>query len=81
MLYKGKGDADCNSSGYYGRIGIFEVLPVTHKVSRLILEKAPSDEIEEQAVEEGMISMKQDGYLKTLEGITTLEEVIRVAQE
>ncbi len=81
MLYKGKGDADCNSSGYYGRIGIFEVLPVTHKISRLILEKAPSDEIEEQAVEDGMISMKQDGYLKTLDGITTLEEVIRVAQE
>ena len=81
MLFKGKGDADCNSSGYYGRIGIFEVLPVTHKISRLILEKAPSDEIEEQAAEEGMISMKQDGYLKTLDGITTLEEVIRVAQE
>ena len=62
-------------------IGIFEVLPVTEKISRLILEHAPASDIDKQAREEGMISMKQDGYLKVLEGITTLEEVLRVAQE
>ena len=80
-LFKGKGDPDCNSSGYYGRLGIFEVLPVTPKISRLILEKAPASTIQEKAIEEGMISMKQDGYLKAIEGATTVAEVLRVAQE
>jgi type IV pilus assembly protein PilB len=80
-LYRGEGDPECGNSGYYGRIGIFEVLPVTEKISRLILERKSSSDIEKQAREEGMISMKQDGYLKVLEGISTIEEVIRVAQE
>ena len=80
-LYKGTGDADCNNTGYYGRIGIFEVLPVTEKISRLILERAPSSKIESQAREEGMITLKQDGYMKVLEGISSIEEVLRVAQE
>jgi type IV pilus assembly protein PilB len=81
QLYKGMGDAECGNSGYYGRMGIFEVLPVTEKLSKLILERAASSAIEKVAKEEGMISMKQDGYLKVLEGITTIEEVLRVAQE
>ena len=80
-LYKGQGDQECNGSGYYGRIGIYEVLPVTEKISRLILEHAPSSDIEKQAKEEGMITMKQDGYLKVVEGVTSIEEVLRVAQE
>lgn len=80
-LYKGKGDADCGNSGYYGRVGIFEVLPVSEQIGRLILERAPSSAIEKTAREEGMITLKQDGYLKVLEGITGIEEVLRVAQE
>jgi type II secretory ATPase GspE/PulE/Tfp pilus assembly ATPase PilB-like protein len=80
-VYKGSGDDECGNTGYYGRIGIFEVLPVTEKVSRLILERSPSSAIERQAREEGMITMKQDGYMKALEGITSVEEVLRVAQE
>ena len=80
-VYKGSGDDECGNTGYYGRIGIFEVLPVTEKVSRLILERSPSSAIERQAREEGMVTMKQDGYLKALEGITSIEEVLRVAQE
>lgn len=80
-LYKGKGDDECASSGYYGRIGIFEVLPVSEKISRLILERTAASEIEKVARLEGMISMKQDGYMKVLEGISTMEEVLRVAQE
>jgi type II secretory ATPase GspE/PulE/Tfp pilus assembly ATPase PilB-like protein len=80
-LYRGKGDEECGSSGYFGRVGIFEVLPVTEKISRLILERAPSSDIEKQAREEGMIALKQDGYLKVVEGKTTMEEVLRVAQE
>jgi type IV pilus assembly protein PilB len=80
-LTRGKKCATCNSTGYLGRIGIFEVLPVTEKIARLILERAPARDIEKQAIEEGMITMKQDGYLKAVEGITTIEEVLRVAQE
>jgi type IV pilus assembly protein PilB len=80
-LHKGTGCKECGNSGYYGRFGIFEVLPVSEKIARIILERGTSSEIDKQAKEEGMISMKQDGYLKVLEGMTTLEEVLRVAQE
>lgn len=81
ILYRGKGCAGCGDSGYYGRIGIFEVMPVTEKISRMILERSPAAEIEKQARSEGMVTMKQDGYLKVIEGISTIEEVLRVAQE
>jgi len=81
MFYKGKGDQECGNSGYYGRIGAFEVLPVSEKIARLILERKSAAEIDKVARTEGMISLKQDGYLKVLEGITTVEEVLRVAQE
>jgi len=81
QFYRGKGCQDCGNSGYYGRIGIFEVLPVTEKISQLILSRSASSEIERQARQEGMISLKQDGYLKVLEGSTSIEEILRVAQE
>ena len=80
-LYRGKKCAKCNNTGYYGRVGIFEVVPVTEKIGRLIMERASATDIEKQAIEEGMITMKQDGYLKVLEGVTTIEEVLRVARE
>jgi len=81
ILYKGEGCKECDQSGYLGRIGIFEVLPISDLISKLILEHASSHQIEAQAIKEGMISMKQDGYIKALEGTTSIEEVIRVAQE
>jgi type II secretory ATPase GspE/PulE/Tfp pilus assembly ATPase PilB-like protein len=81
ILYKGEGCAECGTTGYSGRIGIFEVLPMTEKIGKLILERAPSSAIEKCAVADGMITMKQDGYLKVLEGINTMEEVWRVAQD
>ena len=80
-LYKGKGCEECAGSGYLGRIGIFETLPVSEKMSTLILQNADSNSIEKEAISEGMIVLKQDGYLKALQGITTVEEVLRVAQE
>lgn len=80
-LYKGKGDAEDGNTGYMGRIGIFEVMPITEKIAQLVLQRAPSSNIEAQARQEGMVTMKQDGYLKAVEGITTLEEVLRTAQE
>ncbi len=80
-LSRGKGCQECNSTGYLGRIGIFEVLPITEKVARLIIERAAAIDIEKAAVTEGMITLKQDGYLKALEGITSIEEVLRVGQD
>lgn len=80
ILHRGKGCDNCNDTGYLGRIGIFEVLLVSEKIGRLILERTSASEIEEQAREEGMVTMTQDGYLKAIEGITTIEEVLRVSQ-
>jgi len=81
MFSRGKGCPECANTGYLGRIGIFEVLPVTEKIARLIIERSAALDIEKVAVEEGMITLKQDGYLKAIEGITTIEEVLRVGQD
>lgn len=80
-LYKGKGCTECGDSGYIGRVGIFEVLTVTEKIAHLVLQRSDAETIQKQALTEGMIGMKQDGYLKALVGVTTIEEVLRVAQE
>jgi len=86
-LYRGKGSIDgqtctaCAGAMYVGRIGIFEVFPVTDAISKLVLTRATAQDIQRQAISGGMITMKQDGYMKVLEGITTLEEVLRVAQD
>jgi len=80
-LYRGRGCKDCSNTGFLGRIGIFEVIPVSFAISKLIMERATAETIEQQARKEGMITMKQDGYLKVLKGITTIEEILRVAQE
>lgn len=80
-LFVGKGCRECNNTGYLGRIGIYEVLTVSDKISQMILRRDTAQHIEEQAITEGMMSMKQDGFLKVIEGITTIEEVLRVAEE
>ncbi|HUC20259.1 MAG TPA: ATPase, T2SS/T4P/T4SS family [Candidatus Polarisedimenticolaceae bacterium] len=79
-LFRGKGCKDCNK-GYKGRIGIYEVFAMNEEVEKLLVGKATTSEIQNQAQEDGMISMKQDGYFKALNGLTTLEEVERVASE
>lgn len=65
---------------YLGRVGIFEVMPITDEIRKLILQSSPAGEIEKVAVQQGMLLMKQDGYLKALEGQTTIEEVLRIAE-
>lgn len=78
-LYKGKGCKRCNYTGYRGRIGIFELLPVTPRIEKPIMERKESQAIKEAAKEEGMITMLEDGLEKVERGITTLDEVLRVA--
>jgi len=70
----------CNNTGYIGRVAIYEVMLISEKISKLIIEKATASEVQKLAMEEGMLTMKQDGYIKVLEGVTTLDEVVRVAQ-
>ncbi len=77
-LVKGK-DTPATPRGYSGRAGLYEVMDVTDEIQKLIVARATSADIQRLAVEQGMITMRQDGYLKALQGITTLEEVNRVA--
>ncbi len=79
-IKKPVGCEKCGETGYMGRIGIFEVMPVSEKISQAIISKAAASELQKLAIEEGMMTMKQDGYVKVLEGVTTIEEVLRVAQ-
>ncbi len=74
----GPGCAACNGIGYQGRIGIFEIFTLSEKVKQLAVDQAISFKILQQAVEDGMITMLQDGVLKVLDGITSLAEVYRV---
>ncbi len=80
VLWRGKGCESCDGTGYRKRIGIFEAMPITDQIAKLIVEKSAASSIEKLAQEQGMMTMKQDGYLKALEGITTIEEVLRVAE-
>jgi type IV pilus assembly protein PilB len=68
----------CFRTGYSGRIGLFELLPVDRDIRRLILEHATADEIRDQALATGMRTLREDGRLKVLAGATTIEEVERV---
>ena len=80
-LFRSKGCDKCNKSGFSGRIGIYEVLEVTENIGKLIIAHASSSEIKNEAVKNGMVTMQQDGLLKAFEGITTVEEVLRVTKE
>lgn len=80
LLYRPAKDRPATEPDYLGRVGIFEVLPVDEEISKMITEKKSDAEIEKVGLSKGMLLMKQDGYIKALEGITTIEEVLRVAE-
>ncbi len=77
-LYRGKGCKKCNQTGYKGRMSLMEVLPMTEGIRELVLRSASSEEIKKVALQEGMRPLIQDGWIKVLKGITTLDEVMRV---
>jgi type IV pilus assembly protein PilB len=79
-LYRSRSDRPDSEPEYKGRVGIFEVMNVTEEIGRLVVQHTPDIELEKVAIKDGMLLMKQDGYLKALEGVTTLEEVLRVAE-
>lgn len=75
------GCEECNSSGYTGRRGIYEVLANTNDVQKLIVGNATSSDIQSQAISQGMVTMQQDGLVKALRGVTSIEEILRVTRE
>jgi len=80
-IHEVKGCEQCSFSGYWGRTGIFEFLKVTEEIQRLILEKKDANAIKEAARLQGMRTLREDGWLKVRQGITTIAEVLRVTQE
>lgn len=80
-LYKPGGCEQCSGTGYKGRIGIFEVLEVDDDMEKMISHKASTEEIETKAREKGMLTMVEDGFAKAIQGITSVEEVLRVTKE
>jgi type IV pilus assembly protein PilB len=77
-LYKGKGCQSCNFTGLRGRVAIYEVMPVTQESRDLILRAAPASEIRDVAAQQGVKSLRQAGLAKVIEGMTTVEEILRV---
>jgi len=80
-LYEGVGCPSCQATGYQGRVGVYEVLDVSSEIKQMVMDKENANEIEEQAKKEGMLPLIESGIKKVLGGVTTLEELFRVAQE
>ena len=75
--FKGKGCDTCAGTGLKGRQGLYEVMPMSQNLRRLIVQNAGAQEIKEAAVKEGMLTLRMDGWLKILKGIATIEQVVR----
>lgn len=76
-IFKGKGCSNCNQTGYKGRIGLYEVMPISPEIRSLILKGGSSDDVAKQADKEGMITLRDDGIDKVKKGVTTIEELMR----
>lgn len=76
-----EGCDNCNHTGYKGRMGIYEVLDTTQAIQKMIVANATSDDLQNQSIEDGMITMQFDGFIKALRGQTTIEEILRVTSE
>ena len=79
-LYKHTGCRACRNSGYRGRLGIYELLVTTNRIRQLCHDRVGTWALKQAATEEGMLTLRQDGWIKVLNGRTTLEEVLRVTK-
>jgi type IV pilus assembly protein PilB len=77
QVYKGKGCSICNNTGYKGRLGLYEVMPMKEEVKELVLSRASNSEIKKEAIRLGMKTLRQSGIMKIKDGVTTIEEVLR----
>ena len=80
-VYDGRGCSDCNDTGMSGRTGIFEVMPITSTIERMILDKAPVPEIRAQAMKEGMLTLRHAALEKLKNGMTNIQEVMSKSSE
>ena len=80
-IYRGRGCPSCLNTGYRGRTGIFEVMVLNDTIENLILRTSDANAVKRKAIELGMITLRQDGAQKVINGITTIEEVFRVTQQ
>lgn len=80
-FFHGKGCDNCDQTGYKGRVGIYEVFELTNDIKALVAKKVSGSELAELAIKNGMVTMRQDGIIKAIEGITTIEEIWRVTKE
>ncbi len=79
-FFKGSGCDECNHTGYKGRLGIFEVMPMTTDLAMLVLDRVSTEGLRQKAKEQGMVTLREDGLRKARAGMTTLEEVLRETQ-
>lgn len=80
-IFEGKGCEECRFTGYRGRTGIYEVMPVSEPIREMIVARASSQQIKQKAIAEGMRTLRQDGLQKVIQGVTTYTEVVRVTQQ
>ncbi len=78
--YRGAGCENCRHTGYRGRMAIYEICVVTEGLRRLIIQKATGSELKQRAIQDGMITLRADGWRRVAQGLTTVEEVVRVTQ-
>jgi general secretion pathway protein E len=81
LLYRGRGCEKCFNLGTIGRIGIYELLPIDAELCSMIIRREPAGAIKEYAISKGMRTLREDGMDKARQGITTIEEVLRVTQD
>lgn len=81
VFYRGKGCIECNKTGYKGRIAIYELLIMDEELRKMVIEKKSSDQIKKIATEKGLVTLHEDGIKKVQDGITTIEELLRVTEE
>ena len=80
-VFRGKGCTKCHHTGYKGRCGIYELLLMTPTMKSLVLQTSDANQIKEHAVKNGMVTLRQDGAMKVFQGVTTIEEIVRVSRE
>jgi type II secretory ATPase GspE/PulE/Tfp pilus assembly ATPase PilB-like protein len=79
--FEGRGCPECRFTGFRGRTGIYEVLTVTESIRAMIMEHASSQQIKQKAIQEGMRTLRQDGFQKVISGETAFTEIVRVTQQ
>src|SRR5690606_23330674 len=80
-IYQGRGCKECGNTGYRGRLGIFELMLMDEDIRRLTITNADASQLRKTAIQNGMVTLRQDGFEKVKSGLTTISEVLRVTQD